>query len=296
MAKGKASKATPSSKAKVQPKKARKTGTVRAEAAFDALDLPPVEGSEAARNKYLPAAQALPKESIEPFNVDASLAYYNVALGLDAVLERRTEVERELPRVKLSRLRELVQIALAVAFAAAQVDDKAGSPRTIAKLRTRAAELRNVMLASAVSLKVAGVVPAREVERIEEGVGARDQAQDCVDLAALFRKHAAKVRGKTTVTAAQIAEAAKVGTELLSRLKPRGARRKPKAASEAARERDQLGALLRQRHVELEKVGGYLWGYDAATHVPPLGSRVFGKRTKKTPPARPAGATAAATA
>ena len=38
-----------------------------------------------------------------------------------------------------------------------------------------------------------------------------DTAQDCIDLAALFRANADRIQGRTTVTAEQLRDAAKLG-------------------------------------------------------------------------------------
>src|SRR5436853_373347 len=64
----------------------------------------------------------------------------------------------------------------------------------------------------------------RAVEKIRAGRGMIDLATDCVELAALFRANADGLRGKTAVTADQISEAADLGTQLLSLLRPKGAR------------------------------------------------------------------------
>ena len=65
--------------------------------------------------------------------------------------------------------------------------------KVVAKLvmtEKRARELRDVLLASAEALAKSGVIPARPVAKIREGKGPIDSAQDCVDLSALFLKHA----------------------------------------------------------------------------------------------------------
>lgn len=142
------------------------------------------------------------------------------------------------------------------------------------------------MLASAVALAAAGLVPRREVEKIQEGRGTIDAAQDCVDLAAFFRKHAAAVRGKTAVTAAQIAEAATVGTELLKVLRKKTAKRdtSPKGPlKEAIDVRDRMATLLTVRHETARRAGYWLWGDALDRNVPALQARATprGKTEKK---------------
>jgi hypothetical protein len=108
-----------------------------------------------------------------------------------------------------------------------------------------------------------------------------------VDLAALFIQHATGVRGKTPITAAQVREAAQTGTELLTLLRPKAAKRTRNGgalAADAAAIRDRLWTLLVQQSRELRRVGMWLWVDEVDVHVPPLQSRVAPPRKK--PPAR----------
>jgi hypothetical protein len=187
-------------------------------------------------------------------------------------------------------------LALAVIFAAALVDR--GADGKTPALQAKASALRGVLLPAAEALAAAGVVPAREVQKIREGKGAIDSAQDCIDLGAFFVKHAKAVKGKTAVTAVQAKDAAETGTELLKRLKPKGTRRKDSAlVTDAVAARDGLWSLLAQRHDLLRRVGMWCWGEDVDARVPPLQSRTAPARKKKekpaggteTPPASPGG-------
>jgi hypothetical protein len=171
-------------------------------------------GSQKAYDHFLPAAKALPAEAVRPFRADALLAYHNVKAGVERVAPLDKHIKSELPKVQPQMLLELPDLALAVIFAAAQIDR--GADGKTPALQAKASALRGVLLPAAEALAAAGVVPAREVQKIREGKGAIDSAQDCVDLGAFFVKHAKAVKGKTAVTAAQAKDAAETGTELLT--------------------------------------------------------------------------------
>jgi hypothetical protein len=261
---------------KVAPKKATPA----------APEIPGVVGSQQAYERFLPEARALDARDVRPFRADPSLAYHNIDSGVTAVLEREAQIAEELPKIDIARVRALPELALAVCFAAAQVDRDAPTSRGIEEKLGRARSRREIMLSSAVALAKAGVLPEPAVAKIARGSGAIDAAQDCVDLAALFTKHAAAVRGKTAVTAADVREAAALGTELLTLLKPKSAKRSRGAPAEvvsAAASRDRLWTLLAQQHRELRRAGMWLWAEEVDAHVPALQSRVAPAKTKKKP-------------
>jgi len=240
---------------------------------------PPVTvlGSQKAFEDFLPEAQTIPEAEVRTYRADASLAYHNIQRGLDAIAPHIDQIKIELPKVDLTRLQALGDLALAVIYAAARID-RASDGSTPALLE-KASKLREVLLKSAEALSAAEIVPTRAVEKIREGKGKIDIAQDCVDLAALFKQYENEVQGKSAVTTAQIEEAATVGTELLTRLKPKGTKTKDPAEAEA-NTRDRLWTLLVQGHRDLRRVGMWLWVDDVDARVPPLQSRKLPARKK----------------
>ena len=70
-----------------------------------------------------------------------------------------------------------------------------------------------------------------------------------------------------------------VGTELLTRLKPKGTKSKD-PAEEAVKARDRLWTLLGKGHRDLRRVGMWLWADDVDEQVPPLQSRHVSARKK----------------
>src|SRR5258706_7049288 len=71
---------------------------------------------------YAPVAQQIALQDVLPLRVPLSLIYHNVADGVVAVLAERERIARELPAFELALVEVLPDIALALTFAASQVD------------------------------------------------------------------------------------------------------------------------------------------------------------------------------
>ncbi|MDO9022157.1 MAG: hypothetical protein Q8S73_32315 [Deltaproteobacteria bacterium] len=277
------------SKAKSQKVTARtttaKTTVAKTTTARDP-DVPVVDGSQAAYDTFLPDALQIPAAEVRPFRYDASLAYHNVTRGLVALQPHIATLRAELPRTDADALADLPDLALAVLFAADQVDRGADrSDGNTARLLKRAFASRTLLLDAATALAGKGLLPKRAVAKIREGRGNIDAASDCVALVALFQKHAANVKGRHALSRSDLADASEVGNALLKILKPKRARTRSTATSvaNAADHRDRLWTLLVQRFEGphgLERAAMHLWGRDAATHVPPLLSFTPAPRAK----------------
>ena len=243
---------------------------------------PAAAGAEAAYARYLPKAQALADTAVVTYRLDPLLARHNVQRGLEALAPHLTALRKALPLLDWAALLELPLLAQAVVFAAAQVQGSARATGEIAALMNEAAELRRKLLGTADYLVLGGALKAAEIAKIRSGRGPVDQARDCIQLAALFRKQPAALSGQTLVKAADVARASELGTELLDRLQPRrarGSRQKDdpaKAAAVAAR--DRLATLLWLRHGDLRRAGYYQFGEALDEHVPPLQSGRSGRR------------------
>lgn len=239
-------------------------------------------------HRFLDPAQALPEEQVRPMRADAQLVYQNVVLGVRAVLPYEQALRADLPSVDWNVLRELPQLALAVSFAAAQSSRRRRG--TMPVLR-RAERLRRLLLTAAEMLVLSGDILSRDVDKIRRGNGPLDTANDCLDLAALFRRHES-ARRRTVITDALLAETEAVGQQLLGRLtrgteyaKALGLR----AVEPTLSLRDRLFTLLGQRHRELRRVGMWLFMERVDEHVPALLSRAMRERqaaeSAATPPA-----------
>ncbi len=262
----------------------KKTKTTKTRSTATAMASPPPDaaapadsaatGSQAEVERYLPQALALAEGDVLPYRADATLAFHNVTRGLEALLEREAEA-RALPNTDVDALRLLPDQCRAVAFAAAAVPGAAAASAIGPKL-VRARALRKKLFRGADALVDAGLFPEKAVDVLHAGSGTLDTARDCVGLAALYRKHADKTRGKTAVTAAEVREASELGDELLTLLKP--SRTKTVRAEDvrkAADQRDRLWTLVRRGYDALWRACAYLYGAEGvAARVPALQARV----------------------
>lgn len=256
-------------------------------------EVPQVEGSQRAYDAFLPEALKIPAADVRPFRYDGSLAYHNVTVGLAALGPHEAALRAELPRTDVAALRALPDLALAVIFAAEQVDRGAArSDGSTARLLKTAFASRSLLLDTAAALAGKGLLPKRAVEKIREGRGNIDAATDCVALAALFIQHAAAIKSRHPLAKADIAGASDVGNALLKVLRPKRARAKatPAAVADAADHRDRLWTLLARRFEGphgLERAAMHIWGRDAGAHVPPLLSFTPTTRAKAPPAPQP---------
>jgi hypothetical protein len=234
-------------------------------------------GAEAQYQRFLAEALAIPAEQLIPYRVNPLLAYHNSRAGVSTVLKH--EAELPLSAEKLAMLQTIPDVALALAFAARQVNTEKQSEGEIRAKLGRAYEIRDILLQAAEVCARAGLISFADVERIKRGKGPIDGAQDCIDLAALYRREAATLVGRTPATPELIHEAAELGTELVKRLRPANApeaepqAETPSALAAALDIRNRFWTMLSQRHEELWKVGAALFGKAVDEFVPPLQSR-----------------------
>jgi hypothetical protein len=226
-------------------------------------------GSQAEFESFLPLANALAAGEVVPMRADLQLALHNVTVGVENVLAERSRAAK-LPETNLGEIEELPRLVLAVLFADTQVE-RVAPQSDIGKSLARARELRALLLATAEALALVGALPPAKVKEIRKGRGSIDAARDCVDLAALFRKYAADIRGKHAITAEQIEECGTVGTTVFTQLKAHRARTGEPTKRDGADTRDRLWTLVVQRAHALFRVGAYLFGReDVDAKVPPL--------------------------
>ena len=252
---------------------------------------PPDEiGSQAAYDLYLPLAQKLAADKVSDYRADPQLAYQNVKRGVGNVLAELARIKHELPTADIESVRTLPQVTQGLLFSALQVNRDAGSPGTIEGLLAKAHPVRRKLLKAAEALAESGVIPDADVAPIRPGRGKVDTANDCVALAAVFRKHEKKIAGKTAITAADIAEADEVGSKLQTLLKPKGTpadNRLAPALATAVETRNRFWTLVEQRHEQMWRIGAWLWGHAVDEHVPPLQSRTVTRAAAAPDPAAP---------
>ncbi|MDI3289055.1 hypothetical protein [Polyangium sp. 15x6] len=237
-----------------------------------------------AYEKHLPAAQALQADAILPFRLDLDLALANLTTCMRFVSAHEHDIPVHLPKIDLTALLALPELAVATKFAALRAEQEAPSESVLLGKLSAAARLRAQLLSSARALAEQGLIPEAEVDVIVAGRGARDRAEDCISLADLFRKHAPAIAGKHPVSPAQIDEAAEIGAFLVTHLRPTNApKAAPAAPTPAVDIRNRLATLLVREHALLQAVAHYFHPDDWEELAPPLGAR----SVKRQKPAEP---------
>ena len=244
---------------------------------------PVPSGSQADYDAWLPAAQKIAAADVMVMRADPQLALHNVTVGVGNVLAEEGRLAK-LPETNAKELASLRQVALAVIFASTQLA-RPGANSALPGKVSRGAVLRAFLLQTAEALALGGLLPQAEVDKIRAGYGRLDAARDLVALAAIFGKHAAKLKGKHSISAAQLKEAADLGTELLTLLKPGRAKTTTAGTTIGAAERDRLWTLLVQGHDRLWRAGAYLFGHAVAAKVPALQASSGGRPKKAAAPA-----------
>ena len=265
-----AAKAAPAKKAP-----AKKTPAAAAKTAPVPVPKVTAVGSEAAYLRYLPHAEKLAAGEVLPYRFDAVLAAHNVQLAMAALTPQRELLKRALPLLDHAALFDTLALAEAVVFAALQVEGKAQSLGETRALLTEAGRLRALLLGMADTLVASDIFKAQAVDKIRAGRGPIDLASDCIELARLFGNTPQAMKEQRLVRPEHIERASELGTLLLRRLTPGGARKKGTERADAAQvtARDRLATLLWQRYRDVRKAAYYLWGDELDTQVPPLQSR-----------------------
>ena len=278
-------------KAAPMKKVAAKTAPTKAAPVTAPVPVPKVTavGSEAAYLRYLPHAEKLAAGEVLPYRLDPVLAYHNVQTGLAALGPYRDALKRALPLLDHTALFDLGELAQAVVFAATQVEGKTRSLGETRTLLTEASQLRALLLSTAEALALSGIFKAQAIDKIRSGSGPIDLARDCIELAALFGKSEEAMKAQKLVRSEQLQRASELGTLLVGRLKPGGARKKEAERSDAAQvtARDRLATLLWQRFRDLRKAAYYLWGDAFDTQVPALQTRQRAHASRPKSPASP---------
>ncbi|HMU39654.1 MAG TPA: hypothetical protein PKE31_11655 [Pseudomonadota bacterium] len=233
---------------------------------------------------YLPDAQKLSAQEVQPCRMDVPLAWNNVKLGVEAVLSQKERLKREVPGLPLAELAELPDLCAALLLAndkVLSVTNRADTTENLRRLRA----LREPMLLIAEGLALHGLLPPDRVQKIRAGTGNFDAAMDGIALEALYREFKTPLAGKHPFTEAELAEIGALGNRLVHAITPEGGRTRPVETSESSNLRDRFYTLVLRRHALLRKAGFYLYGEAINDHVPALQSRMATGKPKSPKPA-----------
>lgn len=240
-----------------------------------------VAGFEGSYDAFVAEAMQRPQGEVATFTGNAHVALQNARAGVAAVLAERARIESdpEAPEVDFVMVSATTRVAEALVFAANAASNAAAQRSETSAQLTRVYEIRDELLSNAVSLVKSKVIKGNDAEivaNIQKGKGPIDAAQDCIALAALFRRLAADIAGKSPITPARVQEAARMGSDALLVLAPDGVAVESGGedpVAKAAEMRDRVAALLTRYYAYVGRVAGWLWGFNLGDHVSPLRSR-----------------------
>lgn len=231
-------------------------------------------------------ARALPLDEVQVPNVDFVLAEAHARAGAMAVLAHRAEVERELPAVDWTAIEAVSDLASELGSAARAARVPPPRPKDLPGLIEEAYALRRVLVTSLEAAKQAyGLEKTRFW--LSAGRGAIAAARDLQSGAAWLAAHP-DICARLPLRPEQLARADALAAELVPRLRPRGARRRPER-NDAIEIRNRLWTLLVRRYREVRRVAYWIWGDEFDAYAPPLGSRFGARRRRKAKPEEPAG-------
>ena len=220
-------------------------------------------------------ALALPAASILTPRLNLPLARHNARIGSEAVLAKRKEIEARVKKPDFEAVERLEALVDSCEAATREAHlarpDQPSREADFARLWP----LRELLLSYAETLVVAALVPAEEVAAIKLGKGARDAADDLVELANLYTKHRNRLQGKMgPITGANLTEAKELGTRLKASITPVVAKKltPAEAKKDAGNLRDRLFTLLMRDWEKTWVLGAMAYGSNVNEFVPGLGS------------------------
>jgi hypothetical protein len=225
-------------------------------------------GSQMAYDAFLTAAKAIEPGAIEECCADVVLTYHTVMRGVESVVGSGAVLVGKLPNVNVEELSMLPRLAQGLAFAALQVHRELRTA-SFGTLFDRAQTLRRKLRKSAEALAEANLLSDADADEVRLR-GHMDVAEDCLALAAVFRRNEAKIAGRSPVVAADLREAEQVSEKLRELLGQQGEEGGAPSLVKIIEMRDRFWTLLKQRHDVLWRCGAWLFGRAVDERVPPL--------------------------
>jgi hypothetical protein len=250
-------------------------------------------GSQMAYEAFLAAAKALEPNVLEECCIDIVLACQAVKVGVESVVGSAAVVVGKLPNVNVEELSMLPRLAQGLAYAALQVRRELQST-SFGVLFERAQLLRRKLRKAAEALAEANLFPAADIDEVRLNPQ-REVLEDCLGLAALFRRNESAIAGRSPVASSDVREAELLVEKLRVML---GQAQDPSDGTapsliKVIEMRDRFWTLLKQRYDVLWRCGAWLYGRAVDDRVPPLPSRVaLVRKPRKAPVEREAPRTA----
>ncbi|APR82300.1 Hypothetical protein A7982_07649 [Minicystis rosea] len=251
-----------------KPAKASSTSAKKSASSFT------TDSSKAAYEHFVALARQVSTDGLEVCRADLGIARVNVDRGVTAITPHLATVKKKLPHCPIDEVLELPALLLAATFAAGKI----AATVSTGEIDQRMAAMRPMREAALKQLEVfalLGIVPAGVPIAIRRGSGPLDAASDAIALPGAFHDHEAAIEGKHPFTPAMLKKLGEDGDWLAKHLKKTGAKAGRAERDPASVVRDQLWAIINERHEHLRQAGAVVFGLKSLDeHVPPLGARV----------------------
>lgn len=226
-------------------------------------------GSQMAYDAFLTSVRALEPGVIEECCADVMLTYHSVMRGVESVVGSGAVVVGKLPNVNVEELSMLPRLAQGLAYAALQVQREIRTS-SFGTLFERAQSLRRKLRKTAEALAEANLLSDADADEVRLR-GHMDIVEDCLALAAVFRRNEAKIGGRSPIVAADLREAEQAAEKLREMLGQQvDAEGGAPSLVKIIETRDRFWTLLKQRHDLLWRCGAWLFGRAVDERVPPL--------------------------
>jgi hypothetical protein len=225
--------------------------------------------SQMAYDAFLPAVRVIEPGAIEECCADVVLTYYTVMRGVESVVGSGAVIIGKLPNVNVEELSMLPRLVQGLAFAALQVQRDLRTA-SFGPLFDRAQLLRRKLRKSAEALAEANLLSDDDADEVRLR-GQMDVVEDCLALAAVFRRNEGKIAGRSPLVVADLREAEQVAERLREMLGQQAdAESGAPSLVKSIETRDRFWTLLKQRHDVLWRCGAWLFGRAVDERVPPL--------------------------
>lgn len=237
------------------------------------------DSSQAAYEHFLPLVKAIPTDGLDVCRADLAIARVNIDAGIAAITPHLATVKTKLPHCPVNDVLELPALILATSFSTTKIV----APASNREIEQRLAAMRPMREAALKQLEVfaiLGTIPTGVPAAIRKGSGSLDAAQDAIAIPGVFHDYRDRIDGKHPFTSEMLKKLGEDGDWLAKHLKPWGAKDAPAERDPASIVRDQLWAIINERHEHLRQAGAVVFGIkDLDARVPPLGARVAAART-----------------
>jgi hypothetical protein len=231
--------------------------------------------------------RGLPKEQVQPCNLEIPLAATIVLGSLPEITPLRGRVLAELPTFPIDRFDKLETYTAAMAHAHTLYMAASRPPEPVTELVKQCAEMREVLLSDAQALAKRGIIDGSRLKDLKGNNSHRYTAFDVFTLVQIFRENRDKIQGKTAVEPAELDRGQQLAQDLTRALGER--EQAPEALESAIDVRDRAFTLFIRNYGDVQHAIYYLEPQRLDEIAPTVysGGRPSGKKAK--PPEAPTG-------